>query len=65
MVKFKTYLEEAAGKGLTMFDVDETMFMTKAKVKVVKDGKVIKNESGKVLKPDTYFKPNIKEVLGL
>ena len=42
MVKFKTFLEEAAGKGLTMFDVDETMFMTKAKVKVVKDGKVIK-----------------------
>ena len=42
MVKFKTYLQEAAGKGLTMFDVDETMFMTKAKVKVVKDGKVIK-----------------------
>ena len=42
MVRFKTFLEEAAGKGLTMFDVDETMFMTKAKVKVVKDGKVIK-----------------------
>ena len=29
------------------------------------DFKVIKHESGKVLKPDTYFKPNIKEVLGL
>jgi len=29
------------------------------------NGKVIKHESGKVLKPDTYFKPNIKEVLGL
>ena len=42
MVKFKTFLLEAAGKGLTMFDVDETMFMTKAKVHVVKDGKVIK-----------------------
>ena len=42
MVKFKTYLQEAAGKGLTMFDVDETMFITKAKVKVVKDGKVVK-----------------------
>jgi len=42
MVKFKTFLLEAAGKGLTMFDVDETMFITKAKVKVVKDGKVIK-----------------------
>ena len=42
MVKFKTFLEEQSGKGLTMFDVDETMFITKAKVKVVKDGKVIK-----------------------
>lgn len=29
------------------------------------DGKVIKNEAGKVMKPDTYFKPNVKEVLGL
>ena len=39
MVKFKTFLEEQAGKGLTMFDVDETMFITKAKVKVMKNGK--------------------------
>ena len=42
MVKFKTFLLESQGKGLTMFAVDETMFITKAKVKVVKDGKVIK-----------------------
>ena len=42
MVKFKTFLEEAAGKGLTMFDVDETMFITKARVHVVKNGKIIK-----------------------
>ena len=42
MVKFKTFLEEAAGKGLTMFDVDETMFITKAKVHVVKNGKIVK-----------------------
>ena len=42
MKNFRTYLVEAEGKGLTMFDVDETMFETKAKVKVVKDGKVIK-----------------------
>ena len=32
MVKFKTFLKEAAGKGLTMFDVDETMFITKVKL---------------------------------
>ena len=43
MKNFKTFLLEAEGKGLTMFDVDETMFKTKAKVKVInKNGKVIK-----------------------
>lgn len=42
MKNFKTFLLEAQGKGLTIFDIDETMFITKAKVKVVKDGKVIK-----------------------
>mgnify|MGYP006090786805 FL=1 len=42
MKNFKTYLEEAAGKGLTIFDIDETMFITKAQVHVVKNGKVIK-----------------------
>ena len=29
------------------------------------DGKFIKNDSGKILKPETYFKPNIKKALGL
>ena len=42
MINFKTYLEEAAGKGLTIFDIDETMFITKAKVHVVKNGKIVK-----------------------
>ena len=42
MENFKTFLQEAEGKGLTMFDVDETMFITKAKVNVVKNGKIIK-----------------------
>ena len=42
MENFKTFILEAEGKGLTMFDVDETMFITKAKVKVMKNGKVIK-----------------------
>lgn len=27
------------------------------------DGKAIKNEHGKIMKPDSYFKPNIKKVL--
>jgi hypothetical protein len=42
MKNFKTFLLEAEGKGLTIFDIDETMFITKAKVKVVKDGKIVK-----------------------
>ena len=29
------------------------------------DGKAIKNEAGKIMKPETYFKPNIKKVLGV
>ena len=36
------YIVEAAGKGLTIFDVDETLFHTKAYVQVKKKGKVIK-----------------------
>ena len=28
------------------------------------DGKFIKNEVGKIMKPETYFKPNIKKALG-
>ena len=33
---------EAAGRGLTIFDIDETLFHTKAFVQVKKNGKVIK-----------------------
>ena len=29
------------------------------------DGKFIKNDAGKIMKPETYFKPNIKKALGL
>ena len=42
MKSFNEFIIERSGKGLTIFDIDETMFVTKAKVKVVKDGKVIK-----------------------
>jgi len=35
-------IREASGKGLTIFDIDETMFITKAKVAVVKNGKVVR-----------------------
>ena len=34
---------EAAGKGLTIFDIDETLFHSKARVQIKKDGKVIKD----------------------
>ena len=40
--KLIDYIVEAAGKGLTIFDVDETLFHTKAYVQVKKNGKVIK-----------------------
>ena len=33
---------EAAGRGLTIFDIDETLFHTKAYVQVKKNGKIIK-----------------------
>ena len=33
---------EAAGRGLTIFDIDETLFHTKAFVQVKKNGKIIK-----------------------
>ena len=29
------------------------------------DGKFIKNDAGKIMKPETYFKPNIKKALGI
>ena len=56
MKNFKTYLEENKGKGLTIFDIDETMFITKAKVKVVKNGKVVKKLDNQEF--NTYKKKN-------
>lgn len=34
-------LEAQKGKGLTIFDIDETLFRTKAKITVMKDGKKV------------------------
>jgi len=43
MIRFKQYLSEAReGKGLTVFDIDETLFQTKALIHIIKDGKTIK-----------------------
>ena len=33
--------------------------------KIPHDGKVIRREDGKILKPESYFKPDIKKALGL
>lgn len=44
MLSFKSFItEQTRGKGLTIFDIDETLFQTKALVKVVKDGKVVQS----------------------
>lgn len=35
-------LEQKEGKGLTVFDIDETLFQTFAKIKVIKDGQIVR-----------------------
>lgn len=42
MDNFKTYISEAKNRGLTIFDIDDTMFKTKARVQVQRNGKVVK-----------------------
>ncbi len=41
MKSFLQYLEESANKGLTIFDIDDTLFHTKAKVFVKKNDEII------------------------
>jgi hypothetical protein len=44
MLNFKSFIvEQTRGKGLTVFDIDETLFQTKAMVKIMKDGKVVRS----------------------
>ena len=44
MLSFRSFItEQTRGKGLTIFDIDETLFQTKALVKVMKDGKVVQS----------------------
>jgi anion-transporting ArsA/GET3 family ATPase len=43
MLSYKQYItEQATGKGLTVFDIDETLFQTQALIYVIKDGKTIR-----------------------
>ena len=44
MIKFKSFLEEQTrGRGLTVFDIDETLFQTKAMIRVMKDGQLVRS----------------------
>ena len=62
-MKFKQYLIELKstyGKGITFFDIDETIFKTSAKIYVMKNGKIIKKLSNQEfntykLQPDESF----------
>lgn len=43
MFSFRSFIaEQSRGKGLTIFDIDETLFQTKARVKIMKGGKVVR-----------------------
>jgi hypothetical protein len=44
MITFSTFItEKTRGRGLTVFDIDETLFQTKALVRIMKDGKVVRS----------------------
>jgi len=44
VLNFKSFItEQTRGKGLTVFDIDETLFQTKAMVKIMKDGKLVRS----------------------
>jgi hypothetical protein len=51
MLAYQEYLEEATGKGLTIFDIDDTMFKSKARVRVI-DTKTQKVK--KILDPKSF-----------
>jgi anion-transporting ArsA/GET3 family ATPase len=61
MITFKAYLTEQTGnKGLTVFDIDETLFKTSALINVMKDDKIIKKLNNQEyntykLNPDESF----------
>lgn len=42
MLKFREFFCEQSDKGLTIFDIDDTLFHTTAKIRVEKDGKVVR-----------------------
>ena len=42
METFQTFSEATAGQGLTIFDIDKTLFTSDTKINIKKDGKVVK-----------------------
>jgi hypothetical protein len=59
-VNFKYFINEEEGLGLTIFDLDETLFHTYAEVKVIKNGKEVasltnQEFNGYKLKPGESF----------
>ena len=61
MISFKSFItEETKGMGLTVFDIDETLFKTNALVRIIKDGKVVRSLDNQEynsykLKPDESY----------
>lgn len=61
MISFKEFLNESQdGAGLTIWDIDETLFRTKARVHIVKNSKTIKTLGNKqyntyILQPGESF----------
>ena len=46
MENFSTFTEGAAGQGLTIFDIDRTLFNSDAKINIKKGGKIVKRGVG-------------------
>lgn len=42
MLNFREFISEQSDRGLTIFDIDETLFHTKALVQIKKDGKIVR-----------------------
>ena len=42
MINFNTFSEATGGQGLTIFDIDKTLFTSDVKVNVKKGGKIVK-----------------------
>ena len=62
MLSFKTFLDESKSElgGLTIFDIDDTLFHTTAKIAVMKDGKLVRELDNQefnhyTLKPGEQF----------